>query len=298
MLMPGRSYNSAEYRYGFNGKEKDDEVKGSGAQYDYGFRIYEPRLGKFLSVDPLFKSYPWYTPYQFAGNKPIVAIDLDGKEEYVVILDYSTNKEKPVMSIYFDKDAIPLGNKQVYVQKQYSGGAATRNVGELQFQSVESKPTTNKGFLAKVGEWISDHFPNFVGYNMPGDGGTRESGKVNSKAPTLYVDGQLMKDLAALLPLADFKGDKFGGQAPKKESSDGGRTYRLPESEGLGNKILEGWMLADDVKETYNEVNGSKKDPDTLLCPCGTKIPMNQKPEKHHLGETEGYDTIKAKPRR
>jgi len=73
------------YRYGFNGKEMDNEVKGNGAQYDYGFRIYDPRLGRFLSVDPLTASYPWYTPYQFAGNQPINAIDLDGLEEYEVI---------------------------------------------------------------------------------------------------------------------------------------------------------------------------------------------------------------------
>src|SRR5690606_3381462 len=83
MLMPGRSFRSDEYRYGFNGMEKDDKVKGIGNQYDYGFRIYDPRIGKFLSVDPLFKSYPWYTPYQFAGNKPVWAIDLDGLEELV-----------------------------------------------------------------------------------------------------------------------------------------------------------------------------------------------------------------------
>jgi hypothetical protein len=29
----------------------------------------------------LSKGYPWYTPYQFAGNMPIWAIDLDGLEE-------------------------------------------------------------------------------------------------------------------------------------------------------------------------------------------------------------------------
>src|SRR5690606_23407082 len=82
MLMPGRGYSaSAAYRYGFNGKEQDPEVKGTGAQYDYGFRIYDPRVSKFLSVDPLTQSYPWYTPYQFAGNMPIWAIDLDGLEE-------------------------------------------------------------------------------------------------------------------------------------------------------------------------------------------------------------------------
>lgn len=52
------------------------------SHYDYGFRIYNPTIGKFLSVDPLAKSYPWYTPYQFAGNNPIKFIDLDGLEEY------------------------------------------------------------------------------------------------------------------------------------------------------------------------------------------------------------------------
>jgi hypothetical protein len=45
-------------------------------------RIYNPGLGKFLSVDPLSRQYPWYTPYQFAGNKPIWCKDLDGAEEW------------------------------------------------------------------------------------------------------------------------------------------------------------------------------------------------------------------------
>ncbi len=80
MLMPGRNWSTEGYRYGFNGKEKDNEVSGNGNSYDYGFRIYNPRLGKFLSVDPLSKDYPWFTTYQFAGNTPIQAIDLDGLE--------------------------------------------------------------------------------------------------------------------------------------------------------------------------------------------------------------------------
>jgi hypothetical protein len=44
-------------------------------------RIYDPRVGRFLSVDPITKNYPWYTPYQFAGNKPTWATDIDGLEE-------------------------------------------------------------------------------------------------------------------------------------------------------------------------------------------------------------------------
>ncbi len=69
-----------KYRYGFNGKEKDDEVKGAGDNYNYGMRIYDPRIGKFLSVDPIAKKYPMLTPYQFASNNPIMGVDLDGKE--------------------------------------------------------------------------------------------------------------------------------------------------------------------------------------------------------------------------
>lgn len=82
-MMPGRSYSAPNnsYRYGFNGKENDNEVKGEGNEQDYGMRIYDTRLGRFLSVDPLTRSYPWYTPYQFAGNKPITSVDLDGLEE-------------------------------------------------------------------------------------------------------------------------------------------------------------------------------------------------------------------------
>ena len=84
MLMPGRAFaagSAGTYRYRFNGKEQDPEVKGPDNQYDYGMRMYDPRVGRFLSVDPIENNYPWYTPYQFAGNMPIWAIDLDGLEE-------------------------------------------------------------------------------------------------------------------------------------------------------------------------------------------------------------------------
>lgn len=86
MLMPGRKYSIANtsYRYGFNGKENDNEVKGEGNQQDYGMRIYDPRLGKFLSVDPITKQYPELSAYQFASNRPIQGIDLDGKEVLLV----------------------------------------------------------------------------------------------------------------------------------------------------------------------------------------------------------------------
>jgi RHS repeat-associated protein len=102
--MPGRKFSATSYRYGFNGKEESDEVYDDGNIYDYGFRIYNPRISKFLSVDPLMKQFPWYTPYQFAGNKPIAFVDLDGREE-----DYYMPVEVDVAGIW--NDAVDgLGN--------------------------------------------------------------------------------------------------------------------------------------------------------------------------------------------
>ena len=79
MLQPNRAFSSGNsYRYGFNGKEKDKDISEGGQ--DYGMRIYDARIARFLSVDPITKQYPWLTPYQFASNRPIDGIDLDGRE--------------------------------------------------------------------------------------------------------------------------------------------------------------------------------------------------------------------------
>ncbi|MEO0726877.1 MAG: RHS repeat-associated core domain-containing protein, partial [Bacteroidota bacterium] len=81
MDMAGRSLNFDDYRFGFNGKEADTENEwGAQTHYDYGFRIYNPGIARFLSVDPLAPEYPELTPYQFASLTPIWAIDLDGLE--------------------------------------------------------------------------------------------------------------------------------------------------------------------------------------------------------------------------
>jgi RHS repeat-associated protein len=115
MKMPGRTFNAmtgedngSGYRYGYNGKEQDWSAKNTdGVIYDYGFRIYDARIARFLSVDPLSPKYPMLTPYQFASNRPIDGIDLDGLE-YVTfhiikrtgygttikVIPYSSNRQE------------------------------------------------------------------------------------------------------------------------------------------------------------------------------------------------------------
>jgi RHS repeat-associated protein len=64
-----------ERRYGFNGKESDSEF---GNQYDYGARIYNAQIGRWLSVDPYAAFYPGISPYVYTLNSPLQYSDNDG----------------------------------------------------------------------------------------------------------------------------------------------------------------------------------------------------------------------------
>jgi len=88
---------TSQKRYKYVGKERDEET----GLYYYGFRYYAAWICRFVSVDPLQFDYPYYTPFQYAGNKPITYIDLDGLEEFPNPFANVSTKENPV---YFKED--------------------------------------------------------------------------------------------------------------------------------------------------------------------------------------------------
>ncbi len=80
MLLPNRHGSSDGYRYGFQGQEKDDEIKGEGNSLNYTYRMYDPRVGRFFAVDPLASKYPWNSPYAFSENRVVDGVELEGLE--------------------------------------------------------------------------------------------------------------------------------------------------------------------------------------------------------------------------
>ncbi len=70
------------YRYGFQGQEKDDEIKGEGNSVNYKYRMHDVRIGRFFAVDPMYKEYSYYSPYVFSGNEVIAAVELEGLQPY------------------------------------------------------------------------------------------------------------------------------------------------------------------------------------------------------------------------
>jgi RHS repeat-associated protein len=70
MAMKGRQLNPV-YRFGYNGMEVDNEVSGNGNSYSTEFRQYDPRLGRWKSLDPLMAQFPWQSPYCAFDNNPV-----------------------------------------------------------------------------------------------------------------------------------------------------------------------------------------------------------------------------------
>ncbi|MEL5994142.1 RHS repeat domain-containing protein [Hymenobacter segetis] len=91
MLQPNRygpgnsTFSATGYRFGYNGKEKDNNGELGLTNYDYGARIYNPSVGRWLSLDPLQSKYPALSPYHAFNNNPNVFVDQDGKENIIYI---------------------------------------------------------------------------------------------------------------------------------------------------------------------------------------------------------------------
>jgi RHS repeat-associated protein len=76
--LDGRTANSSEYRYGYQGSEKDDEIKGEGNSYTTHYRQLDPRVGRWMSIDPKSGSLPWQSSYCSMDNNPILFNDVLG----------------------------------------------------------------------------------------------------------------------------------------------------------------------------------------------------------------------------
>ncbi len=69
------------YKFGYNGQLNSNEIAGKGNHIDFKYRGYDPRIGRFWSVDPLSHSYPWNSTYAFSENRVIDSRELEGLEK-------------------------------------------------------------------------------------------------------------------------------------------------------------------------------------------------------------------------
>lgn len=92
--IPFSCSGTGTYRFGFNGKEHDNEIHGTtGTSYDFGARLHDPRVGRWLSLDPLAQDYAHLSPFNFAANNSVLFVDPDGKKIFIYYYDAEGNNQ-------------------------------------------------------------------------------------------------------------------------------------------------------------------------------------------------------------
>jgi RHS repeat-associated protein len=175
MEMPKRGYVAEEYRYGYNGKEKDNEVKGSGNSYSFGARVYDSRLGRWETVDPAEDYYPSSSPYCSFGGNPIYFVDPGGEslrvsgiiqEAYLDMESFLTVDTRGMIELTSENDVVWAGivpdDLKVELAKQNAGFALIASM-------IDSKETyehgvQNPGEVVPTIEYHSDTKQSFNTY--------------------------------------------------------------------------------------------------------------------------------------
>ena len=159
------------YRFGFQGQEKDDEIKGNGNSINYKYRVHDPRIGRFLSVDPLSPDYPWNSPYAFSENRVIDGVELEGLEYADV--DAGLTSEDYGSGAPYRQDVI---DSQINYNLNETGQTNSDFVRQFKNSAVEHSAVTVES-QAQVMTPSGSLMPNaatavYTTNNMTGDGGS------------------------------------------------------------------------------------------------------------------------------
>mgnify|MGYP001048332609 CR=1 FL=1 len=257
MPIPERNGSVSQYRMGFQGQEKDNEIAGKGNHYEYKYRRYDARLGRFFSQDPLYKEYPWNSTYAFAENRVIDGIDLEGKEFYSIhikehfdgtrslirVINYTNVQQEVVENIKVENISTEKGygpkgdvgityvihyDQPIYKQK-YGGGIAGYKSAKYEFNrknmyGIYNGPNNPKKYWEPIGP--NGERPD--DYSLSPIDETDLSGKIHDQD---YDDLRL----TGLSGVMDSKSTP-ANEAYRKRSAEIGRKYKNSENDIITGK--------------------------------------------------------------
>jgi RHS repeat-associated protein len=121
--------NSTAQKFGYNGKENEEELGKN--TLAYGWRDYDPAIGRFNKIDRFSEKYMAISPYSYTANNPIRFIDVKGDSIFI-----KYNKK----NILYDNGKLYTKNKKGNYVKYTGSGAKVNKDGSV----------TLKGFLGKA----------------------------------------------------------------------------------------------------------------------------------------------------
>jgi RHS repeat-associated protein len=327
MVMPGRKFTAGNsYRYGFNGKENDNEVKGEDNQLDFGDRIYDPRIGRWLSLDPLQKKYPGESNYAFVSGNPILYKDADGRDKIITITVILKNGYTLVMQqidkSYFNyhQDKTSHGIRDTYKSHVYESytidlSNSSLSNSKVQFTQTEARASDVSLYqstkLADVTNKVLEFFGAIkvrgdnsdqvaYGYRIYGNGHdmSMQEGLPTAASGTESID---MGDWFNLLAISPNQAGTYdlGKELIKKLGGLKGNDIKQVEKaldimvEKVENltesvaKVLEASELAEKIKEEKKEqVEPTKAPTPKIECPS-----CRTKKDSSHVDDYNGRGT-------
>ena len=197
--------------YKYNGKELDR--KNGLDWYDYGARMYDAALGRWHAVDPMSEKYYSWSPYNYCKNNPVLRIDLDGKDDYVISRSGRLFNETPIDkrgkgstdNLYLSSDR----SISVTVNQGLLGEMHSMQAKERKLKSYGS--TQDLEAAATVFKFAADHTTVEWKLDVYDDNGTRTAVVATDRDPygvdngayaqnKLSVKGEKVIDIHSHLP--------------------------------------------------------------------------------------------------
>jgi RHS repeat-associated protein len=274
--MPGRSYQATSgYRYGFNGKENDNEVKGNGNSLDFGARIYDSRLGRWLSVDPEFTQNVGWSPYRAFFDSPIHFVDPNGRVERDAktgkIIEYTKGQDAEIMGGDGELTGAAVKGRVGYIQaNDGKTRLATVNVKSVHLTNLDG-PDPNKSY----DEWVNANSIDGNGYKTNCYGDVITDGVLyiaaNAKEIANFLKADGYEDMGKsnkyqvgdvmLFPNADHVIEAVG------KNKSGEIIWRSRMAGAVDEDVLQGTFdqIAKESKELYGQ--NLSKEPKKLFRP-------------------------------
>jgi RHS repeat-associated protein len=264
VTLDGRTIENDFYRRGFNGMEKDDEVKGGGNSYDFGARMYDSRVGRWLSVDPLARKFTSISPYATFGNIPIIFVDPDGKDLII--------SGKTAVALQDIRSLVP--KEYQYLIKVEASGKIIFNINDLpdEVKSYEGVALLNdlvkpgKNYNYKVGDELIgiDRGTNITYINKVGNADVL---KDNPTAQGAILNFSITErtdlnksDIENSIPEKGFDGAVLiqEGEFTRANSSTGTGEFSLERNTIVFHELLENKLRTENGKD-YKGQSGAHK---------------------------------------